>query len=255
MGEETLASESSAPASRPSWCEVQPAQAVSRPGEVASRRSPVVSEGLDNLGKDGAPARLGIMGGTFDPIHIGHLACAEQVREAYGLDAVVFIPAGSPVFKRDRDVTPAADRLAMCRLATESNPAFDVSAMEIERGGDTYTVDTLRELRAHYPDNVELVFITGADAVAKIFRWHESEAVAGLARFVAVTRPGYTLDDEMRATFEKSPFTVDFLEVTGLSVSSSDLRRRVSEGKSIRYLTMSRVRDYICEHGLYRKER
>ena len=154
------------------------------------------------------------MGGTFDPIHIGHLACAEQVREAYGLDAVAFIPAGSPVFKRDRDVTPADDRLAMCRLATESNPAFDVSAMEIERGGDTYTVDTLRELRARY-----------------------------------------TLDDEMRATFEKSPFTVDFLEVTGLSVSSSDLRRRVSEGKSIRYLTMSRVRDYICEHGLYRKER
>ena len=177
------------------------------------------------------------------------------MREAYGLDAVVFIPAGSPVFKRDRDVTPADDRLAMCRLATESNPAFDVSAMEIKRGGDTYTVDTLRELRAHYPDNVELVFITGADAVAKIFRWHESEAVAGLARFVAVTRPGYTLDDEMRATFEKSPFTVDFLEVTGLSVSSSELRRRVSEGKSIRYLTMSRVRDYICEHGLYRKER
>lgn len=86
-----------------------------------------------------------------------------------GLDAVVFIPAGSPVFKRDRGVTPADDRLAMCRLATESNPAFDVSAMEIERGGDTYTVDTLRELRAHYPDNVELVFITGADAVAKIF--------------------------------------------------------------------------------------
>ena len=127
--------------------------------------------------------------------------------------------------------------------------------MEIKRGGDTYTVDTLRELRAHYPDNVELVFITGADAVAKIFRWHESEAVAGLARFVAVTRPGYTLDDEMRSTFEKSPFTVDFLEVTGLSVSSSDLRRRASEGKSIRYLTMSRVRDYICEHGLYRKER
>ena len=127
MGEETLASESSVRAPLPCRCEVQPAQAVSRSGEVASRRSPIVSEGLDNLGADGAPARLGIMGGTFDPIHIGHLACAEQVREAYGLDAVVFIPAGSPVFKRDRDVTPADDRLAMCRLATESNPAFDVT--------------------------------------------------------------------------------------------------------------------------------
>ena len=117
MGEETLASESSAPASRPGRCEVQPAQSVSRPGEVASRRSPIVSEGLDNLGADGAPARLGIMGGTFDPIHIGHLACAEQVREAYGLDAVAFIPAGSPVFKRDRDVTPADDRLQFCPQA------------------------------------------------------------------------------------------------------------------------------------------
>ena len=255
MGEETLAGESSVRASCSGGCEVQPTQAVSRPSEAASRRSPVVSEGLDNLGANGAPARLGIMGGTFDPIHIGHLACAEQVREAYGLDAVVFIPAGNPVFKRDRDITPASDRLAMCRLATESNPAFGVSAMEIERGGDTYTVDTLRELREHYPDNVELVFITGADAVAKIFRWHESEAVAGLARFVAVTRPGYPFDDKMRASFEESPFTVDFLEITGLSVSSSELRCRVSEGKSIRYLTMSRVRDYVCEHGLYRKER
>ena len=135
MGEETLASELSARAPLPGRATPCRAQAVSLPGEVASRRSPVVSEGLDNLGADGAPARLGIMGGTFDPIHIGHLACAEQVREAYGLDAVAFIPAGSPVFKRDRDVTPAADRLAMCRLATESNPAFDVSAMEIERGG------------------------------------------------------------------------------------------------------------------------
>ena len=146
MGEETLASESSVRASRPGGCEVQPTQTISRPSEAASRRSPVVSEGLDNLGADGAPARLGIMGGTFDPIHIGHLACAEQVREAYGLDAVVFIPAGSPVFKRDRDVTPADDRLAMCRLATESNPAFDVSAMEIERGGDTCTTPTTSSL-------------------------------------------------------------------------------------------------------------
>ena len=222
---------------------------------VSGVHTPIVCERFDDLGADGAPRRLGIMGGTFDPIHIGHLACAEQVREAYGLDAVVFIPAGNPVFKRDRDVTPAPERLAMCRLAIEGNPAFDVSAIEIERGGDTYTVDTLRELREHYPDNVELVFITGADAIAKIFRWRESEAVAGLARFVAVTRPGYELDDEMRASLATSPFTVDFLEITGLSVSSSDLRRRVGEGKSIRYLTMARVRDYVRAHGLYRKER
>ena len=111
----------------------------------------VISERFDDLGRDGAPARLGIMGGTFDPIHIGHLACAEQAREAFGLDGVLFVPAGNPVFKKDRAVTPAGMRLAMCRLAVASNPAFDVSAVEVERGGDTYTVDTLRQLRAHYP--------------------------------------------------------------------------------------------------------
>lgn len=214
-----------------------------------------VCDRFDDLGKDGCPVRLGIMGGTFDPIHIGHLACAEQVREAYGLDAVVFVPAGNPVFKQDRQVTRAGDRLEMCQLAVASNPAFDVSALEIERGGATYTVDTLRALRAFYPDNVELFFITGADAVAKISRWRESDEVARLARFIAVTRPGYNLGADVRRELEEGPFSVDFLEITALSVSSSDLRRRVGEGKSIRYLTMSCVFDYIAEQGLYRKDR
>lgn len=214
-----------------------------------------ICERFDDLGADGRPARLGIMGGTFDPIHIGHLACAEQAREAFGLDAVVFIPAGNPVFKRDRAVTPAADRLEMCRLATRSNPAFDVSAIEIERGGDTYTVDTLRQLRAHYPDNVELRFITGADAVASIVAWRESAAIADLARLIAVTRPGYALSDERRALIEgRGNFAVDYLEVTSLAVSSSDLRRRVAAGASIRYLTMQRVFDYIREKRLYQDD-
>ena len=214
-----------------------------------------ICERFDDLGADGRPARLGIMGGTFDPIHIGHLACAEQAREAFGLDAVVFIPAGNPVFKKDRAVTPAADRLEMCRLATRSNPAFDVSAIEIERGGDTYTVDTLRQLRAHYPDNVELRFITGADAVASIVAWRESAAIADLARLIAVTRPGYALSDERRAFIEgRGNFVVDYLEVTSLAVSSSDLRRRVAAGASIRYLTMQRVFDYIREKCLYRDD-
>lgn len=215
----------------------------------------VVCERFDDLGQDGAPARLGIMGGTFDPIHIGHLACAEQAREAFELAAVVFIPAGNPVFKKDRAVTPAADRLEMCRLATRSNPAFDVSAIEIERGGDTYTVDTLRQLRAHYPDNVELRFITGADAVASIVAWRESAAIADLARLIAVTRPGYALSDERRALIEgRGNFAVDYLEITSLAVSSSDLRRRVAAGASIRYLTMQRVFDYIREKRLYRDD-
>lgn len=194
------------------------------------------------------------MGGTFDPIHIGHLACAEQAREAYGLDGVVFIPAGNPVFKRDRAVTPAAERLAMCRIAVASNPAFDASAVEVERGGDTYTVDTLRQLRAHYPDNVELYFITGADAVFSIVKWRESAAIAGLAHLIAVTRPGYVLTDERKADIaSQGPFDIGYLEVTALAISSSDLRRRVAEGKSIRYLTMQGVYDYIGERGLYRQ--
>lgn len=212
----------------------------------------VICERFDNLGQDGAPARLGIMGGTFDPIHIGHLATAEQAREAYKLDAVIFVPAGCPVFKKDRGVTPAADRLAMCKLAVASNPAFCVSAMEIERGGDTYTVDTLRELRAHYPNNVELFFITGADAVAHIVQWRESAAIADLARLIAVARPGYALTAERKHEIEEhGRFDVSYLEVTALAVSSSDLRARVCSGRSIRYLVMERVMNYISERGLY----
>ncbi|BAK45080.1 nicotinate-nucleotide adenylyltransferase [Eggerthella sp. YY7918] len=211
-----------------------------------------ICERFDTLGADGRPTRLGIMGGTFDPIHIGHLACAEQAREAFSLDAVIFIPAGNPVFKKDRAVTPAAHRLAMCQLAVASNPAFDVSAVEIERGGDTYTVDTLRQIRTHYPENVELYFITGADAVYHILTWHESAAIADLARLIAVTRPGYTLSEERRAFIaDQGRFSIDYLEVTALAISSSDLRARVAQAKSIRYLTMQRVLDYIREQGLY----
>ncbi|CAK7052532.1 MAG: putative nicotinate-nucleotide adenylyltransferase [Paraeggerthella hongkongensis] len=215
----------------------------------------VICDRFDQLGMDGRPARLGIMGGTFDPIHIGHLACAEQAREAYGLDGVVFVPAGNPVFKKDRNVTPAAHRLEMCRVAVDSNPAFDVSSIEIDRGGDTYTVDTLRQMRAHYPANVELCFITGADAVYHILQWRESAAIADLARLIAVTRPGYALSESHRAAIaERGSFTVDYLEVTALAISSSDLRDRVAAGRSIRYLTMQGVLDYIQAHALYRAQ-
>ncbi len=215
---------------------------------------PGFSERFDSLGADGARVHLGIMGGTFDPIHIGHLAVAEQAREAIGLDAVVFVPAGMPVFKLDRAVSPAADRLEMCRLAVRDNPAFDVSDIEIRRGGRTYTVDTLRELKALLPENVELWFITGADAVASIVKWRESAAIAGLAKLIAVTRPGFPLTEEKRAEIEHAGnFDVAYMEATALSISSSDLRARVAAGKSIRYLTMASVRDYIESHGLYRE--
>lgn len=214
----------------------------------------IVSERFDDLGlaDPRKTYRLGIMGGTFDPIHIGHLACAEQVREAYELDAVIFVPAGNPVFKRDKQVTSPEHRLAMCRLAVKSNPAFDASAIEVERGGDTYTVDTLRQLKAHYPNNVELYFITGADAVFSIVKWRESSEIAKLARLIGVTRPGYELSTEKkRYLAEQSDFSVSYTEVTALAISSSDLRARVCSGKSIRYLVMQSVLDYIAERGLY----
>lgn len=210
---------------------------------------------FDDLGSRNPDRRckLGLMGGTFDPIHIGHLACAEQARDAFGLDAVIFIPTGNPVFKKDRHVTPAKDRLAMCRLATLTNPRFDVSSIEIDRGGDTYTVDTLRQLRAFYPDNVDLYFITGADAVLSILKWRDSAAIASLAHLIAVTRPGCDITDAFKAELAaKTRFDIGYLQMTALSISSSMLRGFVAQGRSIRYLVPFSVFDYIQRHGLYR---
>lgn len=213
----------------------------------------VICERFDSLGADGAPARLGIMGGTFDPIHVGHLACAEQVREALALDAVVFIPTGNPVFKRDQNVTPAEHRLAMCRLAVADNPCFDVSPLEIDRGGDTYTVDTLRTLRAHYLENVSLYFITGADALATIPKWRAADELARLATFVGATRPGFALTEEDRRRFAANPDLKAIpVEITALSVSSSALRERIAVGHSVRYLVPDAVIAYVEAQGLYR---
>jgi nicotinate-nucleotide adenylyltransferase len=210
---------------------------------------------FDRLGFDDPKGtyRLGIMGGTFDPIHLGHLVCAEQAREHFALDGVIFVPTGKPAWKLNRPVTPAADRLAMVRIATEGNDAFDVSRLETDRPGVTYTVDTLEMLRAHYPSNVRLFFITGTDAVWQIVKWHNNKRVASLATFIAASRPGYDVEDAKRA-HDESPvkFDVLYFEVPALSISSTDLRRRVHEGRSVRYLVPERVADYISEHGLYR---
>lgn len=217
----------------------------------------VISEKFDELGlaDEATTYKIGIMGGTFDPIHIGHLACAEQVREIFSLDAVIFVPAGNPVFKQGQKVTSAQQRLEMCRGAVASNPFFDVSSIEVDRPGKTFTVDTLRALRNHYPDNVELYFITGADAVVSILNWKSSEEVAQLAHFVAASRPGYVMDDALkRYIASESDFSVHYTEVTALSLASSDLRAMVSQGRSIRYLTMQSVYDYVREHALYQED-
>lgn len=214
----------------------------------------VICERFDRLGFDAAgPKRLGILGGTFDPIHIGHLAAAEQVRQDQNLDAVVFLPAAVPVFKKDRQVTPAAERLDMCRLATADNPYFDVSSMEIDRGGDTYTIDTLRILRAHYPDNVQLFFVTGADAIMDIAKWRSADELGSLARFVALTRPGYQVDRARRDEIErKTHLGVIYQPIPGFNVSSSMIRRNVAAGRSVRYLVPEPVRQRIRQRGLYR---
>ena len=213
----------------------------------------VISERFDNLGADGAPVKLGIMGGTFDPIHVGHLAMADQVREGLGLDAVLFMPTGNPVFKKDQHVTDGQVRLEMCRRALVHNPRFDVSPIEVERGGDTFTRDTLKQMRAHYPDNVEFYFIAGSDAAATIGKWRGSAEVAQLAHLAVAVRPGYVIDDETRTSIMAAgDFDMTCIEVTSLDISSSDIRRRIHEGKSARYLVPGPVYAYIRAHGLYK---
>ncbi len=211
----------------------------------------VISERFDNLGANGASVRLGIMGGTFDPVHMAHLAFAEQAREGAQLDAVLFIPAGTPVFKLDRNVTPAADRLAMCKLAVASNPAFDVSSIEIDRGGLTYTADTLRQLREHYPENVTFCLITGSDTAASILKWRDSATVASMCEVVVGQRPGALLSAQDAEIIKQAGFSICIVDVSALDVSSSELRARISAGKSPRYLMPDAVVDYISANGLY----
>lgn len=196
--------------------------------------------------------RLGIMGGTFDPIHNGHLVTAEQAFDDLALDVVVFMPAGRPAFKQDKKVSSGEHRYAMTLLATSDNPHFLASRFEVDRVGITYTADTLSLLSEIYPSNVELYFITGADAISEIVTWRDADKIARLAKLVGATRPGYDLDRARRA-IAQSPydFDVTYLEVPALAISSSYLRERVEAGQSLRYLTPDEVGGYIHKHQLY----
>lgn len=208
---------------------------------------------LPQLGQDPTKVyRLGIMGGTFDPIHNGHLVTAEQASHDLNLDVVVFVPAGSPAFKQDRHVSSSEDRHAMTLLATADNPNFLVSRIEVDRAGITYTADTLELLRSYYPENVEIYFITGADAILEIISWHDAKRIASLAHLVGATRPGYNLE-HARSVIAGSgmDFQVTYLEVPALAISSSNLRERVGKGESLRYLTPDPVVGYVAKHGLY----
>ncbi len=218
--------------------------------------SRTLAQKLPELGADPTREyRLGIMGGTFDPIHYGHLVTAEQAREALDLDIVLFMTAGAPAFKLDRSVSDAEDRHAMTVLATAANPSFIASRLEIDREGTTYTVDTLRCLREHYPENVKLYFITGADAILDIVTWHDADDIARLATLIAATRPGYDIA-RAKARIESSglEFDVRYIQIPALSISSTNIRERVRAGKSIRYLTSESVLGFIRKNALYTDE-
>jgi len=191
------------------------------------------------------------MGGTFDPIHHGHLVAASEVQGWFDLDEVVFVPTGEPWQKSDRDVSPAEHRYLMTVIATAANPRFTVSRVDIDREGPTYTIDTLRDLRAERPD-ADLFFITGADALTDIFSWRDADDVFALAHFVGCTRPGSEMD---AATLSAIPSErVTMLEVPALAISSTDCRQRQEAGQPIWYLVPDGVVQYITKHGLYAAE-
>jgi nicotinate-nucleotide adenylyltransferase len=194
------------------------------------------------------------MGGTFDPIHFGHLVAAQEALVQFNLDRVIFMPTGNPVAKVHRTVTSAEHRYLMTVIATAANPDFEVSRLEVDRPGATYTVDTLEAMRDAHGSAAELFFITGTDAVWEIVSWKDADKVADLATFIAATRPGYDLD-AARAANEAATtrFAIEFIEVPALAISSTDLRRRVAERRPIRYLTPEPVVSYIEKNALYRE--
>jgi nicotinate-nucleotide adenylyltransferase len=188
------------------------------------------------------------MGGTFDPIHHGHLVAASEVAGLFGLDEVIFVPTGQPWQKSEREVSPPEDRYLMTVIATASNPRFTVSRVDIDRGGPTYTIDTLRDLKTDRPD-AEFFFITGADALAQILSWRDHDELWDLAHFVAVSRPGHVLSTDGLPTDDVSQ-----LEIPALAISSTDCRDRVQRGNPVWYLVPDGVVQYIAKHHLYRSK-
>jgi nicotinate-nucleotide adenylyltransferase len=197
-----------------------------------------------------ARRRIGVMGGTFDPVHHGHLVAASEVQAWFDLDEVAFVPTGAPWQKACREVSPAEDRYLMTVIATASNPRFWVSRVDIDRPGPTYTIDTLRDLNALMPD-AELYFITGADALGDIFTWRDAKELFDLAHFVGCTRPGYEMD---LSTLEGIPRDrVTIVEIPALAISSSDVRKRRAAGEPVWYLVPDGVVQYINKYSLYTK--
>ena len=189
--------------------------------------------------------RIGIMGGTFDPIHHGHLVAASEVQHHFGLDEVIFVPTGRQPFKKDRNVTLAEHRYLMTVIATASNTRFGVSRVDIDRPGYTYTIDTLTDLRSLYPD-AEFYFITGADVLPEILTWKDADKLWEMAHFVGVNRPGHSLDT---SGLPRDKITV--IEVPAMAISSTDCRNRLGRGAPVWYLVPDGVVHYIAKYHLY----
>ena len=191
------------------------------------------------------------MGGTLNPIHQGHLVAAEMIRDEFSLDTVLFVPSGKPPHKDNLvDIAPSHDRWMMTALAVARNDHFWVSDVEIRRGGESYTCDTLAEFKQVYGASTEMYFITGADAIAEISTWHHTQELPGLAHFVAASRPGYKLD--WKRVDPRFRQCTSLIEIPALSISSTEIRRRVREGKTIKYLVPDIVGKYIYKNNLYK---
>ncbi len=202
-------------------------------------------------------SRIAVMGGTFDPIHYGHLVAAEAVRFEYNFDKVIFIPAGKPAHKQKKQITNAEHRYNMTVLATVTNPYFEVSRIELDRVGITYTIDTIKALKKMLDVKTEIYFITGADAILDILTWYNVEELLDLCDFIAATRPGFNKKDleqkliEIKSKYDKDIFMI---EIPSLAISSTDIRDRMANGKPIKYLLPETVENYIHQSGLYRSE-
>lgn len=193
--------------------------------------------------------QIGLMGGTFDPIHYGHLVVAEMARDELGLDEVIFVPSGRPPHKRQRVISSGEDRCAMTALAIDSNPHFQLSRFEVESDDYSYTLTTVNHFRQRYGEETSLWFITGADAIKEILNWYKANELVKKCHFLAATRPGYStaIPPDLQGMVVK--FTVP-----ALAISSTEIRAAVAAGRSIKYLLPEAVEDYIYIHHLYRKE-
>ena len=198
--------------------------------------------------------RVGILGGTFDPIHVGHLMTAEAVRDEYHLDKVIFIPAAVPPHKQNQDGTEAMHRYVMTGLATCSNPNFEVSDIQMNRPGPSYTIDTIRELLERFGEDTEFYFITGADAIQEIHTWDRIEELLEMCHFIGASRQGCLPDvNQIKASFgELGKRKIHRLETPELEISSTDIRNRIKKGYSIKYIVPTAVEQYIYKQGLYR---